>query len=82
MYRTGDLVRYLPNGELEYIGRKDFQIKLRGLRIELGEIESTLAKHPDVYEAVVTVQENSADDKRIVCAKSCRVNELHVCGQI
>jgi amino acid adenylation domain-containing protein len=55
LYRTGDLGRYRGNGEIEYLGRVDSQVKLRGQRIELGEIESVLASHPAVREAVVTV---------------------------
>ncbi|CRK52520.1 Non-ribosomal peptide synthetase [Rhodococcus sp. RD6.2] len=55
MYRTGDLVRWNREGSLEYIGRTDFQVKLRGLRIELGEIESTLVRHADVAQAAVVV---------------------------
>ena len=53
MYRTGDLVRLLPTGEIEFVGRKDTQIKVRGFRIELGEIESVLANHPHVQQAVI-----------------------------
>ncbi|MCG8669775.1 MAG: amino acid adenylation domain-containing protein [Pseudomonadales bacterium] len=56
LYRTGDLVRYLANGELEYIGRKDFQIKLRGLRIELGEIETALKSLADVKDGLVLLK--------------------------
>ena len=56
LYKTGDLVRYLADGTLEYLGRNDDQIKLRGLRIELGEIETCLAAHPEVQEAVVLVR--------------------------
>jgi acyl-CoA synthetase (AMP-forming)/AMP-acid ligase II len=52
-YRTGDLVRALPDGNLEFLGRRDHQIKTRGYRVELGEIESRLATHPAVDEAVV-----------------------------
>jgi amino acid adenylation domain-containing protein len=55
LYRTGDLGRYRSNGEIEYVGRVDSQIKLRGVRIELGEIEAVLASHPAVREAVVVV---------------------------
>ncbi|MDA2704712.1 amino acid adenylation domain-containing protein [Bacillus cereus] len=58
MYRTGDLVRLLPNGNLEFIGRKDNQVKIRGYRIELDEIEGTLFKHPEVRDAVVFTYQN------------------------
>ncbi|MGB7443481.1 MAG: amino acid adenylation domain-containing protein [Coleofasciculaceae cyanobacterium] len=55
LYRTGDLGRYLPDGNIEFLGRVDFQIKIRGHRIEVGEIEATLRQHRDVRSAVVTV---------------------------
>lgn len=58
MYRTGDLVRLLPSGNLEFIGRKDNQVKLRGYRIELDEIERALFKHPEVKDAVVVTYQN------------------------
>nr|VFJ72082.1 MAG: amino acid adenylation domain-containing protein [Candidatus Kentron sp. FW] len=54
LYRTGDLGRYLPDGNLEFLGRSDFQVKIRGHRIELGEIEAVLTSHPAIREAVVT----------------------------
>ncbi|MCP4262409.1 MAG: amino acid adenylation domain-containing protein, partial [Planctomycetes bacterium] len=67
LYKTGDLARYLPDGNIEYLGRLDNQIKIRGFRIEPGEIEAELALHPDVRENVVIVQEEqSNDDKRLV----------------
>ncbi|HEY0083939.1 MAG TPA: AMP-binding protein [Pyrinomonadaceae bacterium] len=66
LYRTGDLARYLPNGEIEYLGRLDHQIKLRGFRIELGEIEAALVRHPQVAEAVVIAREDEAGDRRLV----------------
>ena len=53
LFKTGDLGRYLPNGEIEYLGRADNQVKIRGIRVELGEIEATLASHPAVRDAVV-----------------------------
>ena len=63
MYRTGDLVRQLPGGdELEYLGRTDFQVKLRGLRIELGEIEAVLAAHPRVGNAAVVLHRYAAGE--------------------
>ncbi|HET8841782.1 MAG TPA: amino acid adenylation domain-containing protein, partial [Ktedonobacteraceae bacterium] len=66
LYKTGDLVRYLPDGNLEFLGRLDHQVKIRGFRIELGEIEAVLVQHPDIREAVVVVRENSAGTKRLV----------------
>jgi amino acid adenylation domain-containing protein len=66
VYRTGDWVRYRPGGVVEYIGRKDHQVKVRGFRIELGEIEAVLRKLPAVAEAVVVVRELSKADTRLV----------------
>ncbi|MFL9459672.1 non-ribosomal peptide synthase/polyketide synthase [Scytonema tolypothrichoides VB-61278_2] len=66
LYKTGDKARYLPNGELEYLGRIDNQVKVRGFRIELGEIEALLATHRDVWENVVVVREDEPGDKRLV----------------
>lgn len=65
-YRTGDLCRWLPDGSIEFIGRRDDQVKIRGFRIELGEIESTLAAHPAVRQCKVEVRGKSAEDKRIL----------------
>ncbi|XMA40111.1 amino acid adenylation domain-containing protein [Streptomyces albogriseolus] len=66
MYRTGDLVRWNRDGQVEYLGRTDFQVKVRGFRIELGEIEQTLTAHPHVDAAVAVVREDRADDQRLV----------------
>lgn len=66
LYRTGDLGRFLPDGNIEFIGRADFQVKIRGYRIELGEIENILTQHPAVREAVVTAVGQSQKDKRLV----------------
>ncbi|HMS71438.1 MAG TPA: amino acid adenylation domain-containing protein, partial [Baekduia sp.] len=66
MYATGDLARYLPNGELEYRGRLNEQVKVRGYRIELGEIESALALHERVSQCVVIVREDEPGDRRLV----------------
>nr|CAQ18831.1 nonribosomal polypetide synthetase [Chondromyces crocatus] len=55
LYRSGDMGRYLPDGEIEFLGREDFQVKIQGQRIELGEIEATLARHPAVRHAVAMV---------------------------
>jgi amino acid adenylation domain-containing protein len=66
MYRTGDLARFLPDGRLDFLGRKDHQVKIRGLRIELGEIESVLREAPGVVQAVVLLQGAGKQDQRLV----------------
>ncbi|HWW74572.1 MAG TPA: beta-ketoacyl synthase N-terminal-like domain-containing protein, partial [Pyrinomonadaceae bacterium] len=66
LYRTGDLVRRLPNGNIEFMGRLDNQVKVRGFRIELGEIESALSRHEAVGQAVVVARESVPGEKHLV----------------
>ncbi|BAY41877.1 amino acid adenylation domain-containing protein (plasmid) [Nostoc sp. NIES-2111] len=66
LYKSGDLARYLPNGDIEYLGRIDHQVKIRGFRIELGEIESALNQHPNVQTNVVIAREDKPGEQRLV----------------
>ncbi|MEH1855169.1 MAG: amino acid adenylation domain-containing protein [Nostoc sp.] len=66
LYKTGDLARYLPDGNLEYLGRIDHQVKIRGFRIELGEIENALLKYPAVQKIVVLVREDKPRVQQLV----------------
>ncbi|MGC4765203.1 non-ribosomal peptide synthetase [Micromonospora sp. DT46] len=66
MYRTGDRARYLPDGSIEYLGRRDHQVKIRGFRIELGEIEAVLGQHPAVRAAVVDVHHGAVGGPQLV----------------
>jgi amino acid adenylation domain-containing protein len=66
LYRTGDLGRYLPDGDVEPLGRRDAQVKVRGYRVELGEIESVLAQHPTIAEAAVMAREDGTGEKWLV----------------
>ena len=66
LYNTGDLARYRADGQLEYLGRIDQQIKLRGFRIELGEIEAALDKHEQITQSLVMVREDSPGDRKLI----------------
>ncbi|RML35178.1 Non-ribosomal peptide synthetase, partial [Pseudomonas savastanoi pv. glycinea] len=66
MYRSGDLARFHADGNVQYLGRIDQQVKLRGFRVELGEIDSLLQQQPGVQEAVVLLREDMPGDKRLV----------------
>ncbi|MEL6813704.1 MAG: amino acid adenylation domain-containing protein [Cyanobacteria bacterium J06598_3] len=79
LYKTGDRVRYLPDGNLEYLGRFDHQVKIRGFRIELGEIETALAQQPGIQQSLVMVREDNPGHPQIVAyavlAESATVNQ-------
>ncbi|MEI6328559.1 MAG: amino acid adenylation domain-containing protein [Pseudanabaena sp. ELA645] len=68
LYKTGDLVRYLPDGNIEFVGRIDFQVKIRGFRIELAEIETILGQHPQVRQALVMALEDASKGGKYIVA--------------
>jgi amino acid adenylation domain-containing protein len=71
LYRTGDLARYLPDGSIEFLGRADNQVKVRGFRIELEEIEAALGAHPSIEEAVVLASKDGLEERRLVAYLVC-----------
>ena len=72
MYKTGDMARWLPDGKIEYLGRRDFQVKIRGLRIELGEIESNVREYPGIRDCVAIVKEYSESVALIIIYYSAK----------
>jgi amino acid adenylation domain-containing protein len=82
LYKTGDSCRYLPDGNIEYLGRLDFQVKIRGNRIELGEIEALLGQHPAVREAVVTAREDTPGDKRLAAYITLKPDQKITNGEL
>ncbi|MET8159740.1 amino acid adenylation domain-containing protein [Sphaerisporangium sp. NPDC005289] len=76
LYRTGDLGRYLPDGNIEFLGRKDFQVKVQGFRIEPGEVEFALRGHPDVKDAVAVARPDPAGDRRLFAYVTTEAEDL------
>lgn len=79
IYRTGDIARWLPDGNIEYLGREDHQVKIRGLRIELGEIENTIREYPGITDCVAQVKKYSESVILIIAYVVCK-SDLHVEG--
>jgi len=79
IYRTGDVARWLPDGNVEYLGREDHQVKIRGLRIELGEIESTIREYPGITDCVVLVKKYSDNIILIIAYVVCK-SDLELVG--
>jgi amino acid adenylation domain-containing protein len=73
LYRTGDLARYLPDGNVEFLGRGDLQVKLRGYRIELGEIESVLTEHPLIRQAIVVLRHDGGRERLVAYVISSKL---------
>ncbi|KAF0250108.1 MAG: lgrC [bacterium] len=82
LYKVGDLASYLPDGNIEFFGRKDNQVKVRGYRIELGEIETVLDTHPVVKQSVVLVGETPLGDKQLIAYLGVKENVVFIVNEI
>ena len=82
LYRTGDLARWLPESRVEFFGRLDHQVKLRGFRIEPGEIESVLGRHPDIAETVAVIRDDEAGGRRLVAYAVADAGDAPAAGEL
>jgi amino acid adenylation domain-containing protein/non-ribosomal peptide synthase protein (TIGR01720 family) len=82
LYHTGDVAYYMPNGNIEYLGRLDHQVKIRGFRIELGEIEAALQEHPAVREAVVIARAEEGEEERLAAYVVAQSGETITAGEL
>ncbi|HEX8184892.1 MAG TPA: condensation domain-containing protein, partial [Blastocatellia bacterium] len=82
LYKTGDLARFLPCGNLEFLGRTDHQVKVRGFRVETGEVEAALTAHPAISEAAVVVHEDKAGGKRLVAYVVAEQGQVIEAGEL
>jgi amino acid adenylation domain-containing protein/non-ribosomal peptide synthase protein (TIGR01720 family) len=82
LYKTGDLVRFLPDGNLDFLGRADYQVKVRGFRVELGEIEAALDRHPAIWQSVVVAREDVPGEKRLLAYIVSKSDQLLTIGDL
>ncbi len=82
LYRTGDMARYLPDGQIEFLGRVDLQVKVRGFRVELGEIEAVIDRYPGVQRSVVLAREDTPGEKQLVAYVLPHENQTPTVGEL